>query len=118
MVACSESPCQNAGTCSSDGEGGFLCDCTSDYTGTNCDIGMNNLSLFVILFYMNEYCFPFVQRSFAKRIRVKTAHRVVQMAMVAIFVHAVVVMKALSVNTVSNTNIKKDTNYYIYCCLN
>ena len=45
------------------------------------------------------------------RISVRTALRVVQMAMVAIFVHAVVVMKALSVNTVSNTNIKENTNY-------
>ena len=37
IVTCDSNPCQNGGTCIDEGDG-FMCDCTSGFTGVKCDI--------------------------------------------------------------------------------
>ena len=34
---CKTNPCQNGGTCSSDGAGSFKCQCESKYEGQHCE---------------------------------------------------------------------------------
>ena len=41
---CTEQPCQNGGNCT-DEVNDFRCDCVVGYTGKNCSIGEENLSL-------------------------------------------------------------------------
>ena len=41
---CSGQPCQNGGNCT-DEVNDFQCDCVAGYTGKNCSIGEENLSL-------------------------------------------------------------------------
>lgn len=38
------SPCQNGATCTNDGSGGYRCTCVTGYTGTNCQININDCS--------------------------------------------------------------------------
>ena len=34
-------PCENGGSCSNDGTGGYSCLCPNQYTGVNCEIDIN-----------------------------------------------------------------------------
>ena len=34
---CNPNPCQNSGSCNPTGDGGFTCNCISDYTGQICE---------------------------------------------------------------------------------
>lgn len=45
---CQNSPCQNGGTCT-DKLNGYACACNSGYKGDNCETGMCQQRIFVIL---------------------------------------------------------------------
>ena len=44
---CASSPCQNGGTCN-DAVNSYTCQCVPGYTGSNCEIGKNLLSVSII----------------------------------------------------------------------
>lgn len=44
---CASNPCQNGGTCN-DAVNSYTCLCVPGYTGSNCEIGTNFLSINII----------------------------------------------------------------------
>ena len=60
-TACTPNPCKNGGTCSLKSGGGYDCDCTFYYGGTDCDIGREiTLNTEKLLKILSDLCFLFL----------------------------------------------------------
>ena len=43
MNACDSGPCLNAGTCTSDSDNGYLCNCNNGFSGQHCEKGNSQI---------------------------------------------------------------------------
>ena len=50
-------PCENGGSCSNDGTGGYLCLCPNQYTGVNCETDINECDASANLCMNGGQCF-------------------------------------------------------------
>lgn len=67
-------PCNNGGTCSLNQGGGYTCNCTVDYTGTNCE---NAGEQFCIPYMQNLFVFKGVVTGYPKELHLISCERII-----------------------------------------
>ena len=53
--SCSDSFCENGGTCFNTSRDGYICACTNQWTGTNCEMGIEELKIIKLATFNNPF---------------------------------------------------------------